>query len=110
MAFTTINISTSGDNTVVAAPTAPNRYNAYELLLVPKGPVGVTVKDGSTAIIGPIRMGPGTGVGGLFMRRRDDEKPVIQTTRGSAFVVNLDAAVQVGGYVMGVTADIADMV
>ena len=85
-----VNISSSGDNTIIAA-SAGNTIRIVKLVLAAQSPVAITLKDGSTAVFGPATL--------TSVALDNDNCPLILTS-GNAFVINLGAAVQVGGYVM----------
>jgi hypothetical protein len=91
-----IDIATSGDNTVISAPSSG--YIVIDFItLLPTTAVAVQMKDGSTAYGGPLPLAalqPFT-----FENTMHNEKGVITLSPGSAFIINLGGAVQCGGFV-----------
>lgn len=99
--YAVINSSSLGDNTVVAAVSGKKiRVVGYSTAAA--GTVTVTWKSGaSTSISGPMPMvaaGSGQGVvgSGTYMA----EWGVMETGVGQALVLNLSAAVAVGGHLV----------
>lgn len=84
-----VNISSSGDNTIVAA-VASQSTRVHGLLLVADTPVDVTVKTGTTSRSGPMRLGA------LYLPPGSTEA-LYKTANNEAFILNLSAAVQVSG-------------
>lgn len=100
MASKAINVSTSGDNTIVAAVAGKSvRVHRYELSSA--GAVNVKWKDGAstdlTGLLDLAAAGSGTDAQDNSSSRADDG--LFQTSKGNALVLNLSAAVVVGGFV-----------
>lgn len=87
-----LNISSSGDTTVISAP-ASGDIKVWQLALTAASSVSVTLKDGSTAQSGPYALSttplvlPYTGMPWAFCEP------------GNNFVVNLSGAVVVTGQI-----------
>ena len=91
-----IDISSSGDNTIIAAPA--NGYIAIDHVnLLPTTAVSVKFKRGSTDISGPYPLDAKQAV--TLENAIHNEKGIMTCLPGDAFVVNLGSAVQVGGFV-----------
>ncbi len=89
-----INAAASGDNTIVAAVTAQT-IRVMKIFLVVAQACTLTFKSGAgTALTGAITL----AAGGSFVLDLDGE-PWFTTGSGSAFVINLSAAVQMSGRV-----------
>lgn len=82
-----INISSSGDNTII---TQSLPINVMKMFLVAKGAVDVTFKDANGALTGPM---PITANGGLVWDF--DGKPWLVSQ--TSLIINLSGAVQVSG-------------
>lgn len=92
-----ISISTSGDNTIIAAPGA-GKYLAIDFIsLLPTTAVGVQMKDGTTAYGGALPLDAKQAL--TWENAMHNEHGILTMSDNSAFVINLDAAVQVGGIV-----------
>lgn len=93
-----INISSSGDNTIIAAPSTSGNYLAIDFLsLIPTTAVAVQFKDGSTSYGGPLPLDAKQAV--TWENAMCNEHGVITLSPNSAFVINLGTAVQVGGLI-----------
>lgn len=93
-----INISTAGDNTLIAAPTNPGNYLAIDFIaFFPTTAVNVQLKDGTTAYGGPLPLDAKQAV--TWENAVHNEKGVITLSANQAFVMNLSSAVQVGGLI-----------
>jgi hypothetical protein len=91
-----ISIATSGDNTIIAAPSAG--YIAIDHInFIPTTAVNVQLKDGSTAYGGAYPLD--TKQAFTIENAIQSPKGVITCTPGEAFVMNLGSAVQVSGFV-----------
>lgn len=88
-----VNFNSSGDNTVVTAPsTGP--INVYGIVFTVSGATNVTFKDSVVgALTGAIVL---TGNGSSFTLPLQDE-PWFQIQPGSAFVMNSSSPVTFGG-------------
>lgn len=99
--YAVINSSTLGDNTVVAA-VAGKKIRVVGYTTASAGTVTVTWKSGAaTSISGPMPMvaaGDSIGIGssGTYMA----EYGVMETGVSQALVLNLSAAVAVGGHLV----------
>lgn len=98
MANAPVNVSTLGDNTIIAAVTGKRiRVHAYELSAA--GAVTAKWKDGaSTDLTGPLALAA-AGASADAVERTNDADGIFQTTAGNALVLNLSAAVVVGGFI-----------
>lgn len=92
-----INISTSGDNTIIAAP-GTGQYLAIDFIqYVPTTAVTVQYKDGTTNYGGPLPLAAQQAVTAENSWRSQDG--VFTMSDNAAFVMNLGGAVQVGGLI-----------
>ncbi len=91
-----ISISTSGDNTLIAAPT--NGYIVIDNInFVPSSAVNVKFISGSTDLSGTY---PLTANQGFTQENTSlNEDGVITCAVGEAFKINLSGAVQVSGFI-----------
>ena len=93
-----INISTSGDNTIIAAPATAGNYLAIDFIsFMPTTAVGVQLKAGSTAYGGPLPLDAKQPL--TWENAIGNEHGIITMPANTAFVINLDGAVQVGGVI-----------
>jgi hypothetical protein len=97
--FAVINASASGDNTIVAAITS-HRIIVLNYVLSAAGAVNGTWKDGAVAVTG-LETLPAAGSSLAVVGNLDS--PLFRTTSGNALVLNLSAAVAVGGHITFVT-------
>ena len=92
MTSASLNISSSGDNTVVSAQSGQT-VRLHKLLLVAVGAVNVKFKDGAGTDLTPALP---LQAGGSIVLDFDGE-PWFVTSSGNALIINLSAAVQVSG-------------
>ena len=92
-----ISIASSGDNTIIAAPTDGAYIVIDHLNLVPTSAVTVQFKDGSTAYGGAYPLD--TKQGFVLENAIHNDDGVITLRPNQAFVINLGGAVQVSGFV-----------
>lgn len=91
-----INISTIGDNTVISAPSTG--YIVIDFMtLLPTTSVSVQLKDGTTAYGGPLPLDAKQPF--TFENTIHSDQGIITLSPGSAFVINLSAGVQCGGFI-----------
>ena len=93
-----ISISTSGDNTIVAAPTNPGNYLAIDFIsILPTTANTVIFKSATTALSGAFPLDNKQAITweNSFMHT----KGVITCAPNEAFVINLSGSTQVGGMV-----------
>lgn len=91
-----INAASSGDNIIIAAPSFG--YLAIDFItLIPSSAVTVQMKNGSTSYGGPLPLDQKQPF--TFENTLHNESGVITCLPGEAFVINLNAAVQVGGFI-----------
>ena len=91
-----INIATSGDNTIIAAPTTG--YIAIDHInLLPTSAVSVQFKTGSTAYGGAYPLDTKQSL--VLDNAMQHDHGVITCGNAQAFIINLGGAVQVGGFV-----------
>jgi hypothetical protein len=88
-----IDVSTLGDNTIVSAAMG-SKIRVQHLFIVPDAPVIIKWKSGSTDISGPMRLVASGGYGTSL------EFGVIETNASEALILNLSAAVSVGGHLV----------
>lgn len=92
-----INISTLGDNTIIVAP-GDGKYLAIDFItFIPSASVTVQLKDGTTNFGGPLPLLASQA--GTFENATRQERGVITCSNNAAFVINLSAPVQTGGWV-----------
>lgn len=92
-----IDFSTSGDHTVIAAPS--NGYIAIEHInFIPTSAVTVQFKDGSTNYGGAYPLDAKQPV--TLENTINNEDGLMQMSSESAFIINTSAAVQVSGFVL----------
>lgn len=84
-----VNISSSGDNTILTGVTG-QKIRVFKVILSAASSVALTIKDASTAVFGP-----STGTAWAL----DLENSPIILAAGDNLVFNLGGAVQVGGAV-----------
>lgn len=93
-----INIATSGDNTIIAAPTVAGNFLAIDFIsFLPTTAVAVQFKDGTTAYGGPLPLDTKQAL--TWENSMKNQKGVITMSPNQAFVMNLGGNVQVGGVV-----------
>lgn len=92
-----INISSSGDNTIIAAPGAGKHLMIDFITLIPTSAVTVQMKDGTTAYGGPLPLDAKQPF--TFENAVHYERGIITCSDNAAFVINLGGAVQCGGFV-----------
>lgn len=93
-----IDISSSGDNTIIAAPTGTSEYLVIDHInLVPNSAVSLILKSGSTSLSGTYSLTSNQGF--VLENSYQDEDGLIHCASGEAFVINLSGAVQVSGFV-----------
>ena len=94
----TIDDATSGDNTIISAPTSPAYLVIDHVNVLPTSAVTLKFKSGaSTELTGPY---PLDAKQALTLENPSDwQNGLMQMAAGEAFVINLSSAVQVGGYV-----------
>jgi hypothetical protein len=89
-----LNISSSGDNTVISAPSSGG-IEVWQMSFTAAGAVNVTFKNGTTAQSGAYIF---TG-NGASLTWQYTEMPWVRTDPGNNFVINLSAAVGITGQV-----------
>jgi len=93
-----IDISTSGDNTIIAAPTGTSVYIAIDHInLIPEEAVAMQIKDGETSYGGAYDFTSNQGF--VLENTVQCQDGIITLSANSALVLNLSAAVQVSGFV-----------
>ena len=89
-----INISSSGDNTIIAAPT--EGYIAIDHInFIPTTAVTITLNDGNNEPAYPLDAKQAFTIENAIL----NPKGIITCKAGTAFIINLSAAVQVGGMI-----------
>lgn len=92
----TIDIASSGANTLIAAPTTG--YIVIDFItLLPTTGVTVTLKHGSTAFTGPLPLD--TKQPFTFENAIHSDQGILTCLPGEAFVITLGSAVQCGGFI-----------
>jgi len=89
-----INVSTSGDNTIIAAPPAPQFLRIFSIKIGAYGAVNVSLKSGSVVLDGPFPCTTDSGYA-----ESDGINGLMDCAVNQPFIVNLDGAVQVAGRV-----------
>ena len=93
-----ISISTSGDNTIITAPSGTSEYIVIDHInMVPNSAVTVQLKDGSTNYGGAYSLTANQGW--VLENSIQNQNGIITLSVNSAFVINLSSAVQVSGFV-----------
>ncbi len=91
-----ININTSGNNTIIAAPTKPGNYLAIDFVsLIPTTAATLQFKSDSTNYGGPLPLDAKQAL--TWENAIGNEHGIITCDPNQAFVINLDGNVQVGG-------------
>lgn len=91
-----IDISSSGDNTIIAAPS--QGYIAIDHInFLPTSAVTIQLKDGTTSYGGAYALDAKQAF--TLENAMQSDKGVITISPTNAFVINLDSAVQVSGFV-----------
>lgn len=99
MLYGSINLSALGDTTVVPA-IAGYRVRVLGYVIAAAGAVSVQFKSGANVISGPMAMVAGSNITTHpSAGTEQSELGVVQTNPDEAFVINLSAAVAVGGHV-----------
>lgn len=83
-----VNISSSGDNTIIAA-VAGKSITVHRVKILLASQTTVTFKDGASALSGPETC--------TYQILDFSDDPYYRTTAGNAFIINLGANVQCGG-------------
>ena len=84
---------TAADHTVVTGVTGKT-VDVHEICVTAAGNVDLTLKSGTTVILGPIGLRDG-----LFHLELSKIAPIMSTAEDEAFVMTLSAAVRVSGFV-----------
>ena len=92
-----INISSSGDNTIISAPGAGQYLAIDHINLLPTTAVTVQFKDGTTSFGGPYPLDAKQSL--VLDNSSSSQEGIITTSANAAFIINLGSAVQVGGFV-----------
>jgi len=93
-----INISTSGDNVIIAAPATAGAYIAIDFIqFIATLAVNVQMKSGTTNYGGPLPLAAGQAV--TDENAMHNEHGVITCGSNEAFTINLSGNVQVGGFI-----------
>lgn len=93
-----IDISSSGDNTIITAPSGTSEYLVIDHInIVPNSAVTLTLKSGSTDLSGGYALT--TNQGFVLENSYQDESGLIKCAENEAFIINLSGAVQVSGFV-----------
>jgi hypothetical protein len=91
-----IDIASSGDNTLIAAPSTG--YIVIDFItLLPTTAVSVVLKRGSTALTGPLPLD--TKQPFTFENAIHSDQGILTCLPGEAFIINLGGAVQCGGFI-----------
>lgn len=93
----TIDITTSGDNTVIAAQGAGTYIAIDHINFIVTTAVGLTFKSGSTSLSGAYPFDTKQAL--ALDNAMQAEKGVITCNDNEAFIINLDGPVQVSGFV-----------
>lgn len=98
MAYANIAVAGLGDNTVVAA-VAGKKIKVERFILIQSAGVTAKWRSGTTDITGPMYL-TSTGMFGLVAPGMGGSEYWLETVAGQALVLNLSAAVAVGGVVV----------
>lgn len=93
-----ISISSSGDNTIVAAPSGTSEFLAIDHInLVPNSAVTMTLYSGGTALSGTYSLTANQG----FTIENNGQFPngILKLGANEALIINLGSAVQCSGFV-----------
>lgn len=94
-----INASSSGDNTVIAAPGAGMHIVIDHFTMISASAVSVVLKDGSTAYSGAMPLGTSGTI--VYDNTNDEQdKSEMELADNAAWVINLSGAVAVTGFVL----------
>lgn len=93
----TIDVSSSGNNTLIAAPSA-GRIAVDHIQLIPEAAVEMILKSGSTNLEGPENFDPQQAK--TIENVTKSYEGIYKCGFGDAFVLNLSDAVQVSGYIV----------
>lgn len=92
-----VSIASSGNNTVIAAPTSPAYLAIDHINLLPVTAVTVQLKDGTTSYGGQYSLAQQQGW--TIENAVHHQDGIITLSPGNAFVISLGGAVQVSGFV-----------
>jgi hypothetical protein len=93
-----ISISSSGDNTIITAPSGTSEYLAIDhVSIVPDSAVSVTFKSGSTSLSGAYSLSANQDL--ILDNSYQDQDGIIRCGVNEAFIISLGGAVQVSGFV-----------
>lgn len=93
-----IDISSSGDNTIVAAPTTSGNYLAIDFIsLMPTTANTIQFKSATTSLGGPLPLDAKQAL--TWENAMLNEHGVLTCGPNEAFIINLGSAVQTGGIV-----------
>ncbi len=93
-----INISSSGDNTIIAAPTVAGNYLAIDFIsFMPTTAVTVQLKADSVAYGGPLPLDAKQPL--TWENAIGNEHGILTMPPNVPFIINLDSAVQLGGII-----------
>ena len=93
-----INISTSGDNIIIAAPATAGNYLAIDFIsLLPTTSVTIQFKSGANNYGGPLPLSTQQAL--TWENAMKNEHGVITCNPNEAFTINLTGNVQVGGLI-----------
>jgi hypothetical protein len=93
-----ISISTSGDNTIITAPTTTGNYLAIDFIsLIPTLANTIQLKSGTTNYGGAFSLDAKQAL--VFENAIHNEHGVITCAPNEAFVINLTSSQQVSGFV-----------
>ena len=93
-----INIATSGDNTIIAAPAAGFIIKIVKMFFAVASSVNVTFKSGANALTGAMTFATGLGSTNVFSF--DGDFNPLSMNAAEAFIINLSGNVQVSGFVL----------
>lgn len=92
-----INISTQGDNIIIAAPATGKHFRIDHINFIANAAVTVQLKDGSTNYGGSYVLQAGQAV--VLENSFLNDQGVITTSDAANFTMNLSAPVQVSGFI-----------
>ena len=93
-----VDIASSGDNTIIDAPTGTSEYIAIDCLyIVPAAADGIIFKTGSTALTGLVSLPISQPLS--ICNPEQDPDGVLRCGVNEAFIINCSTSDQVSGYI-----------
>ena len=89
--------NTSGDQTLIAA-VANKKIRILNICLITADDLSIKFKSGSTDLTGVMKLA--TAGNGFVADQSVNGSSVFETAEGEAFVLNLSASIQIGGWIV----------